>query len=42
MAAFRDLAATMPVRFVSIPPEVAAKIDSSACQPAVIPANTYD
>ena len=42
MAAFRDLAATMPVRFVSIPPEVVAKIDSAAYQPGVIPANTYD
>ncbi|MFZ0790834.1 MAG: TAXI family TRAP transporter solute-binding subunit [Chromatiaceae bacterium] len=42
MAAFRDLAATMPVHFVSIPAEVVAKIESAAYQPAVIPANTYE
>ncbi|MCB1867108.1 MAG: TAXI family TRAP transporter solute-binding subunit [Gammaproteobacteria bacterium] len=42
MAAYRDLAATMQIRFISIPAEVVAKIDSAAYQPSVIPANTYE
>jgi hypothetical protein len=42
MAAYRDLAATVPVRFVPIPAEVVSKIGSAAYQPGVIPANTYE
>jgi TRAP transporter TAXI family solute receptor len=42
MAAIRDLAATLPITFVSVPAEVAAKIGNVAYQPAVIPAGTYD
>ncbi|MCP5416026.1 MAG: TAXI family TRAP transporter solute-binding subunit [Chromatiaceae bacterium] len=42
MAAYRDLAATMPVRFIPIPAEVVARIDSAAYQPSKIPANTYE
>lgn len=42
MAAYRDLAATMSIRFIAIPAEVVAKIDSAAYQPSVIPANTYE
>jgi TRAP transporter TAXI family solute receptor len=41
MAAFRDLAAAMPVRFVPVPAEVVERIGSPAYLPAVIPANTY-
>ncbi|TWI57694.1 hypothetical protein IQ22_00911 [Pseudomonas duriflava] len=42
MAAFRDLASTMPVTFVPVPADVVAKIGSSAYQSKVIPAGTYD
>jgi len=42
MAAYRDLASTMQIRFISIPAEVVAKIDSAAYQPSIIPANTYE
>jgi TRAP transporter TAXI family solute receptor len=42
MAAFRDLAATLPVRFVPIPPEVVEAIGSPAYQPSEIPAGTYE
>ncbi|WP_394560118.1 TAXI family TRAP transporter solute-binding subunit [Aquipseudomonas alcaligenes] len=42
MAAIRDLASTMPISFVAIPTEVAAKIGNAAYQPATIPAKTYD
>jgi TRAP transporter TAXI family solute receptor len=42
MAAFRDLASTMPVSFIPVPPEVVAAIGSPAYQPGVIPANTYE
>lgn len=42
MAAIRDLAATLPINFVSIPADVTAKIDNAAYQPASIPAGTYD
>jgi hypothetical protein len=42
MAAFRDLAATLPVRFVPIPPEVVEAIGSPAYQASEIPAGTYE
>ncbi|WP_373506714.1 TAXI family TRAP transporter solute-binding subunit [Thiocapsa sp.] len=42
MAAFRDLASTMSVRFIPVPPEVVAAIGSPAYRPGVIPANTYE
>lgn len=42
MAAIRDLASTMPVTFVAIPPDVVEKIGNPAYQPGVIPAGTYD
>jgi uncharacterized protein len=42
MAAIRDLAATLPITFVSVPAEVTAKIGNAAYQPASIPAGTYD
>jgi TRAP transporter TAXI family solute receptor len=42
MAAIRDLSSTMPLNYVSIPPDVVAKIGNAAYQPAHIPANTYD
>lgn len=42
MAAIRDLSSTMPLNYVSIPPDVVAKIGNAAYQPAQIPANTYD
>lgn len=42
MAAYRDLAAMMAVRFIPIPDSVVEKIGSPAYQPGVIPANTYD
>jgi TRAP transporter TAXI family solute receptor len=42
MAAFRDLAATMPVRFIPVPAEVVEKIGSAAYQAGEIPANTYE
>lgn len=42
MAAIRDLAATLPITFVSIPAEITAKIDNAAYQAASIPAGTYD
>ncbi|MGE6793865.1 hypothetical protein SAMN05216206_1543 [Pseudomonas guineae] len=42
MAAIRDLAATLPITFVSVPAEVTAKIGNDAYQPASIPAGTYD
>lgn len=42
MAAIRDLATTMPVRFVEIPAAVVEKIESSAYLPGVIPAGTYE
>ena len=42
MAAYRDLAAMMAVRFIPIPDAVVEKIGSPAYQPGVIPANTYD
>ncbi|WP_339409253.1 TAXI family TRAP transporter solute-binding subunit [Pseudomonas sp. EA_35y_Pfl2_R5] len=42
MAAIRDLAATLPITFVSVPADVTAKIGNDAYQPAPIPAGTYD
>nr|WP_298147666.1 TAXI family TRAP transporter solute-binding subunit [uncultured Pseudomonas sp.] len=42
MAAIRDLAATLPINFVSIPADVVAAIGNAAYQPATIPAGTYD
>ena len=42
MAAIRDLSSTMPLNYVSIPPDVVSKIGNAAYQPAQIPANTYD
>ena len=42
MAAIRDLASTMSVTFVAIPPEVVEKIGNPAYQSGVIPAGTYD
>lgn len=42
MAAIRDLAATMPINFISVPEDVVAKIGSEAYQSSPIPANTYD
>jgi TRAP transporter TAXI family solute receptor len=42
MAAIRDLAASVAVRFVAIAPEVTGAIGNVAYQPAVIPAGTYE
>lgn len=42
MAAYRDLAAMMAVRFIPVPHAVVEKVGSAAYQPGVIPANTYD
>jgi len=42
MAAIRDLAATLPITFVAIPPEVSGKINNAAYKATVIPAGTYD
>ncbi|MBU0883464.1 MAG: TAXI family TRAP transporter solute-binding subunit [Gammaproteobacteria bacterium] len=42
MAAIRDLAATLPITFVSVPADVTAKIGNAAYQPASIPDGTYD
>jgi TRAP transporter TAXI family solute receptor len=41
VASIRDLATTMKIVVVSIPPELVAKIGDPAYQPATIPANTY-
>jgi TRAP transporter TAXI family solute receptor len=42
MAAIRDLAASVPIRFVPIPAEVVAAIGDPAYQAMPIPAGTYD
>ncbi len=42
MAAFRDPASTMSVRFIPVPADVVAAIGSPAYRPGVIPANTYE
>jgi len=41
VASIRDLATTMKISVVAIPPEVVAKIADPAYQPGVIPAGTY-
>jgi TRAP transporter TAXI family solute receptor len=41
VASIRDLATTMKINVVAIPPEVVAKIEDPAYQPGVIPAGTY-
>lgn len=41
VASIRDLATTMKISVVAIPPEVVAKIGDPAYQPGVIPAGTY-
>ena len=41
VASIRDLATTMKITVVAIPPEIVAKIGDPAYQPATIPANTY-
>jgi hypothetical protein len=42
VSALRDLAASMKIVVVEIPPAVVAKIGDPAYQPAVVPANTYE
>lgn len=42
MAAYRDLAATLPIAFVPVPEDVVGTIGNAAYQVGVIPANTYD
>ncbi len=42
VSAIRDLATSVKMVIVSIPPAVVAKIDDPAYQAAVIPANTYE
>jgi len=42
MAAYRDLAATLPIVFVPVPEDVVKAIGNTAYQPGTIPANTYD
>ena len=42
MAAYRDLAATLPIVFVPVTEEVVGAIGNAAYQPGVIPADTYD
>jgi len=42
VSALRDLAASMPIVVVSIPPDVIQKIGDPAYIPATIPANTYN
>jgi TRAP transporter TAXI family solute receptor len=41
VASIRDLATTMKITVVAVPPEVVAKIGDPAYQAATIPANTY-
>ncbi len=41
VASIRDLATSVPINVVPIPPEVATKINDAAYQPTIIPANTY-
>ncbi len=41
VSSIRDLATSVPIQVVPIPPEVAQKINDAAYQPAMIPANTY-
>lgn len=42
VASIRDLATSVKIVVVAIPPEVVAKVGDPAYQPAVIPANTYE
>jgi len=42
VSALRDLAASMKIVVVEIPPAVVAKIGDAAYQPAIVPANTYE
>lgn len=42
VASLRDLAVSMKIVVVEIPPDVVAKVGDAAYQPAVIPANTYE
>lgn len=42
MAAYRDLAATLPIAFVPVSEDVVGTIGNAAYQVGVIPANTYD
>lgn len=42
VSSLRDLAASVKITLVEVPPEVIAKIGDAAYQPAMIPANTYD
>ena len=41
VASIRDLAASVPIMVVPIPPEVVEKINDKAYQAATVPANTY-
>jgi TRAP transporter TAXI family solute receptor len=42
VASLRDLAVSMKIVVVEIPPDVVAKVGDTAYQPAVIPAGTYE
>jgi len=42
VASIRDLATSVKIVVVAVPPEVVAKVGDPAYQPAVIPANTYE
>ena len=42
VSSLRDLAASMKIVVVEIPPAVVAKVGDPAYQPAIIPANTYE
>ena len=42
VASIRDLATSVKIVVVAIPPDVVAKVGDPAYQPAVIPANTYE
>jgi uncharacterized protein len=41
VASIRDLATTVPIVVVAVPPDVVRKVGDPAYQPSVIPANTY-
>ena len=42
VASIRDLATSVKIVVVAVPPEVVARVGDPAYQPAVIPANTYE
>ena len=42
VASIRDLATSVKIVVVAIPPDIVAKVGDPAYQPAVIPANTYE